>query len=139
MIPHYLKSNAVKVNNIADTDQTTKTKTSRALRVNIASTQTRLTDSISSGYLAKSTTSFKSFKNIQESHKRSRKSYHSDSMDELLRTSSEIVENLWTIKSKSNKLIDIFNIKAKEITEAMQDLNIRTIDLRNKLFKGSHY
>ena len=65
-IPHYLKSNTINVNNSADTDQT-RPKTSPTLQVNIPSTQTRHTHSISSGNLAKSTASFKSFENMQQS------------------------------------------------------------------------
>ena len=43
---------------------------------------------------------------------------------------------LKSTKSESNELIDIFNIKTKEITEAMQGLHFSTIVLRNKLSRG---
>ena len=125
MIPCYLKS-AVNVNNSTDTNQTTKT----------SPTLHRPTHSVSSGNLARSTTSFKSFKNLQQSCRRSHTNSHTDNMDKILGTSLEIIENNLTIQSKSNELIDVFNTKTKEITEAMQSLHFSTIDLRNKLSRG---
>ena len=56
-------------------------------------------------------------------------------MDEIPGT-SEITENNLTIQSKSNELIDEFNIKTREITKAMQGLHFSTFDLRNKLSRG---
>ena len=111
MILHYLKSNAINVNNSSDTDQTTTS--SPTLQDNIPSTQTRPIHFISSGNLAKSTMSFKSFKNIQQSHKRSHVNFHTDNMDEIPGTFLEIIENNLTIKPKSKELIDIFNIKTR--------------------------
>ena len=131
-IPHYLKS-AVNVNKSTDTDQTTKT--SPTLQVNTPNIS-RPIQSVSSGNLAKSTTSFNSFKNMQQSQKSFHTNSHTDNMDEILDTSSEIIENNLTIQSKSNELIDIFNSKTKEIPEAMQGLHYSTINLRNKLSRG---
>ena len=57
-------------------------------------------------------------------------------MDEILGASSEILQNNLTIQSKSNALIDEFNIKTREITNAMQGSHFSTTDLRNKLSRG---
>ena len=57
-------------------------------------------------------------------------------MDEILGASSEILQNNLTIQSKSNALIDEFNIKTREITKAKQGLHFSTIDLRSKLSRG---
>ena len=57
-------------------------------------------------------------------------------MDEILGTSSEIIENDLTMQSKSNELIDLFNTKTKVLTEAMQGLHFSAIHLRNKLSRG---
>ena len=54
-------------------------------------------------------------------------------MDEILGPSLEI--NL-SIQSKSNELIDEFNTKTREITEAMQGLHFSTMDFRNKLSRS---
>ena len=134
VILHYLKS-ADNINTSPDTDHTTK-NTSPTLQVNsnILSTKTRPVNSISSGNLAKNTTSFKSFENINQSYKRSHMNSH-DNMDEIP-GSLEIIENNLTIWSKSNELIDIFNTKTKEVTEAVQGLHFITIDLGNKLSRG---
>ena len=57
-------------------------------------------------------------------------------MDKISGTSSEILQSNLTTKSKSNELIDEFNIKTREITNAMQGLHFSTIDLRNKLSRS---
>ena len=57
---------------------------------------------------------------------------HADSMDEIPGCSLEIIEKNLTIKSKSNEVIDMFNIKTKEITESMVGLHFNTTDFRNK-------
>ena len=57
-------------------------------------------------------------------------------MDKISGTSSKIIENNLTIQSKSNELIDEFNIKTTEITKAVQGLHFSTTDLRNKLSIG---
>ena len=106
------------------------------LQVYIPSIQTRITHSISSDDLAKSTASVKSFSNIQQSCKRPHMNSCTDNMGEIPGTSSEITENSLTFRSKSNELIDINSIKTKEVAEAMQGLHFSMIDLRNKLSKG---
>ena len=133
-ILHYLKS-AVNVNSSTDIDQTTKSSpTWQVNSPNISST--RPIHSIRSGNLANSTMPFKNYKNIQQSHKRSHTNPHTDNMDEIPGTSSEIIENNLTIQLKSNELIDVFNTKTMEITEAMKGLHFSTIGLRNKLSRG---
>ena len=74
-IPHYLKSD-VNINNSTDTYQTTKT--SPTLQVNMPNI--RPVNLISSDNIARSS-SFKSFENIQQSHKRSCTDSGMDNMD----------------------------------------------------------
>ena len=61
---------------------------------------------------------------------------HKIQMDKILATSSEILQKDLTIQSKSNALIEDFNIKTREITRAMQGLHFSLSNLRNKLSKG---
>ena len=75
--------------------------------------------------------SFKSFKTITQSHKRSRTNSH----DEIRGMSSDPIINV-PISSNSDEIIDQFNNKTIEITKAMGELHFSTIDLRNKLSKG---
>ena len=122
---------AVDFNNSADTKDANKGEnTPPILQVN---NPIRPLHSVGSGTLVRSTTSFKSFKNIPQSHRRSHTNSHESTSDGIPGTSSDI--NL-TIKSKSNELIDEFNKKTIEITKKMQGLHFSTIDLRNKLSKG---
>ena len=100
---HYLKS-AANFNNSADTKDTKDENTSPTLQVNNPIINRPL-HSVSSGNLARRTTSFKNFKNIQQSCKRSCTNSHES---EIPGTSSEI--NL-TIVSKSSELIDEFDKK----------------------------
>ena len=130
-IPHYLKS-AANVNNTTHTD----TKTSPTLQVNAPNINKRPIHSVSSDNLARSTTSFKSFKIIQQSCKRSHTNSCTDDVVEILGSSLEIIENNLTVYSKSNELIDEFNTKTKVITKTMQGLHLSTIDVRNKLSRG---
>ena len=81
-------------------------------------------------------TSFRSFENIQQSCKRSHKNSCKVQMDEILGTSSEILQSNLTIQSNSNALMEDFNSKTREITSAMQSLYFSMINLRNKLSKG---
>ena len=127
-IPHYLKS-ATNLNNSADTNTD---NTSPTLQVN--NPIIRPIHSFSTGNLSRSTTSFKSFKNIQQSHKRSHT--NSCNMDKILGIPFKILQNNLTIQSKSKVLIDEFNIKTREITKVMQGLPFSTTDLRNKLSRG---
>ena len=142
-ILHYIKmaSNlkTSNVNNNADSNpepedtKTKDTKDTTPSQVNYPSTSrntpynTRL-PSISSNNLS-CKVSFKSFKNIQQSCKRS----HTNSCNEITCTSSDPNLNLI---SNSNELLDEFNTKTNEITKGLHELHFSTIDLRNKLSKG---
>ena len=57
-------------------------------------------------------------------------------MDKIPGTSLENIGNNLTIQSKSNELMDVFNIKTREITKAMQGLHFSTNAMRNKLSRG---
>ena len=72
--------------------------------------------------------SFKSFENIQQSHKRS----HTNSRDKSSDVSDSESNNL----SNSNELLDQFNTETKEIIKGLHELHFNTIDLRNKLNSG---
>ena len=140
-ILHYIKMASTlkmtNVNNNADSNaeqEDTKTKDTTPSQVNYPSTSkntpynTQLT-SISSDNLA-CKVPFKSFENIQQSHKR----YHTNSHNEIPGTSSDPNVNL--ISKNSNELLDEFNTKTNEITKGLHELHFSTIDLRNKLSKG---
>ena len=58
-----------------------------------------------------------------------------DKMDEIPGTSTGILENNLTLRSKCSELVHVFDTKNHEITEAMKGLHFSTIDLRNKLSK----
>ena len=134
MILHYLKSVA-NFNNNADTNKENTENTSPTLQVNNPVNYPiiyRPLHSVSSGNLAQNV-SFKSFKNIQQSWKRSHTNSH-ETQDEIPGTSSD--QNNLIIQSDSNELIEIFNIKAREISKAMQELHFSTTDVRNMLSKG---
>ena len=73
--------------------------------------------------------SFKSFKSIQQSRKRSR----TNSRHETSNVSDSESNNL---ASNSNELLDQFNTKTKEIIKGLHELHFSTIDLRNKLNSG---
>ena len=72
--------------------------------------------------------SFKSFKNLQQSHKRSCTNSHNETSD----VSDPESNNL----TNSNELLDQFNTKTKEITKGLHELHFSTIDLRNKINSG---
>ena len=140
-IPHYIKMASTlkmtNINNNADSNSEqdeTKTKDTTPSQVNYPSTSrntqynTWLT-SIRSSNLAHKV-SFKSFENIQQSHKRS----HTNSCNKIPGTSSD--PNLNLISKNSNELLDEFNTKTNEITKGLHELRFSTIDLRNKLSKG---
>ena len=55
--------------------------------------------------------------------------------DEIPGTLDQNLNSL-ILRTNSNELIEDFNTKTKEITKAMQELHLSTIDLRNKLSKG---
>ena len=134
-ILHYLKMvPALKTSNTNNADSnkaTDKEKQNKEDTTPVSQVNIRLT-SISSGNLAQKV-SFKSFKNIQQSHKRS----HTNSCDEIPGTSSNPSLNLNTlISSNSNELTEEFNSKTNKITKAMHELHFSTIDLRNKLSTG---
>ena len=135
-ILHYLKMvptlKVSNTNNNADSNKATdKEKQNKEDTTPVSQVNTRLT-SISSGNSAQKV-SFKSFKNIQQSCKRS----CTNSCDEILGTSSNPNLNLNTlISSNSNELIEEFNSRTNEITKAMHELPFSMIDLRNKLPKG---
>ena len=90
---------------------------------------TRLASHSSDNLLHK--VSFKSFENIQQSHKRSR----TNSCNETSNVSDPDPE-LSNLASNSNELLDQFNTKTKEITQGLHELHVSTIDLRNKLNSG---
>ena len=134
-ILHYIKMASTlkmtNVNNNANSNpepEDTKTKDTTPSQVNYPSTSrntpynTRLT-SVSSNYLAHKV-SIKSFKNVQQSRKRSRTNSH----DKITGTSSDPNLNLF---SNSNELLDEFNTKTNEITKGLHELHFSTIDLRN--------
>ena len=133
-IPHYFKL-VPNFNNNTDSNTENTQNTSPTLQLN-KKIINRPIQSVSSGNLDRSNTSFKSFKYIEQSCNRSCTNCHTDNMDKILDTSSESLQNNLTIQSKSNELIDEFNIKTRGITKAMQDLHLNTIDLRNKLSRG---
>ena len=107
-ILHYLKS-ATNLNNMADTNKESTENTSPILQVNNPIIN-RPIHSVSSGNLARMT-SFKSFKNIQQTHKRSCTNSCKNTNGKILGTSSKILQNNLTIQSKSNEPIEDFNIK----------------------------
>ena len=73
---------------------------------------------------------FKSFENIQQSHKRS----HTNSCDKISGAMSD--PELDNLTSNSNELLDQFNTKTNEIIKGLHELHFSTIDLRNKLRSG---
>ena len=109
VIPHYLKL-AVNLNNSADTN---KENTSPTLQVNNPIIN-RPIHSVSSGNLAQNV-SFKSFKNIQQSWKRSHMNSHKIQMDRIPGTSSD--QNNLITWSNSNEVIEDFNIKLEKSPE----------------------
>ena len=80
-IPHYLKL----VANFNSTADINNENSSSTLQVNNSNINNRPIHSVSSGNLARSS-SFKSFKNIQQSHKRCHTNWHTDNMDKILGT-----------------------------------------------------
>ena len=126
-IPHYLK--AGNFNSSADTKNTKEDENiSPTLQVNPRSLRPA-----SSGNLARNM-SFKSFKSIQQSHKRSCTNSHCscESLDNGNPGSSKDPN----FTSNSNELMEQFNKKTNEIIKTMAGLHFSTIDLRNKLSKG---
>ena len=127
-IPHYLKSG--NCNNSANTSK--EEENTPTLQVNSKSRPIR---SISSGNLAKKM-SFKSFKDIQQSQKRSRtnsrETFEIDGGNPGLSTDPNFSSN----PSDSEAIIQQFNDKTKEITKTMANLHFSTIDLRNKISQG---
>ena len=118
-IPHYLKL-AANFNNNTDTNSKENTEnTSPTLPVNNPIIN-RLLHSVSSGNLAQNIL-FKSFKNIQQSHKRSHTNFH-ETQDDIPGTTSH--ENNLITQSDSNELIGDFHIKTIKITQAMQELHL---------------
>ena len=103
----------------------------KTLLVNPVNTINRPLHYVSSSNLAQNV-SFKNFKNIQQSHKRSCTNSHED---KIPGTSDQNLNSL-ILRSDSHELIHDFNTKTKEITKMMKDLHFSTIDLRNKLSKG---
>ena len=129
-IVHYLESVA-NFNNNADTNKENTENTSPTLQVNNPIINRPL-HSVSSGNLAQNI-SFKSFKHIQQSQKRSHMNSHK-TQDEILGTSSD--QNNLIIQLDSNELTKDCNIKTREVTKAMQELHFSTMNLRNKLSIG---
>ena len=130
-IPHYLKpvanfNNNADINNKENTENTSPTLQTNNPIIN------RPLHSVSSGNLAQNVL-FKSFKNIQQSCKRSQMNSHKN-QDEIPGTSSDQTDLI--IWSDSNELIEDFYIKTREITKAMQEFHFIATDLRNKLSKG---
>ena len=129
-IPHYLK--AGNCNNSANTNKEEGTPT---LQVNSKSRPIR---SISSGNLAKKM-SFKSFKDIQQSWKRSHTNSCKTSEENEINggnPGSSKDPNFSSKPSNSEEIIQQFNDKTKEIIKTMASLHFSTIDLRNKLSQG---
>ena len=75
--------------------------------------------------------SFKSFKSLQQSRKRSHTNSHDETSDAMSDT------ELNNLMSNSNELLDQFNTKTKEIIKGLHELHFSTIDLRNKLKSGT--
>ena len=126
MVPKNNKENITtniqeNTNNNADSKaEDTKEDITPTLQVNTRSSTGNLSRKVS----------FKSFKNITQSHKRSQ----TNSRDEIPGMSSDpILNNNIAISSNSTELIDEFNTKTNEITKPMGELHFSTIDLRNKL------
>ena len=126
-IPHYLRAgncyNSANTNKDEDGTPT--------LQVNSKSRPIR---SISSGNLAKKM-SFKSFKSIQHSCKRSHTNSRKSSSDEINDGNPGSSKDP-NFTSNSNELIEQLNKKTNEITKTMASLHFSTIDLRNKLSQG---
>ena len=78
--------------------------------------------------------SFKSFKSIQHSHKRSRTNCH-ESLDEIDEGNPGLSKDP-NFTSNSNEIIEQFNRRTKEITKTMASLHFSTIHLRNILSQG---
>ena len=78
--------------------------------------------------------SFKSFKSVQQSHKRS----HTNSRDshESLDSCNPGTSRDPNFASNSNELIEQFNKKTNDLTKTVAGLHFSIIDLRNKLSKG---
>ena len=129
-IPHYLKSG--NCNNSANTSK--EEEITPTLQVNSKSRPIR---SISSGNLAKKM-SFKSFKDTQQSRKRSRTNSCETLENEIDggNPGSSKDPNFSSKPSDSEDIIQQFNNKTKEITKTMANLHFSTIDLRNKLSQG---
>ena len=129
-IPHYLK--AGNCNNSANTNK--EEEGTPTLQVNSKSRPIR---SISIGNLAKKM-SFKSFKDIQKSQKRSHTNSHETSENEIDggNPGSSKDPNFSSKPSNSEAIILQFNGKIKEIIKTMASLHFSTIDLRNKLSQG---
>ena len=132
VIPQYLK--AGNCNNSANTNK--EDEGTPTLQVNSKSRPVR---SISSGNLAKKM-SFKSFKDIQQSQKRSRTNSPETLEENKINGSnpgSSKDANFSSKPSNSEEIIQQFNDKTKEITKTMAGLHFSTIDLRKKLSEGS--
>ena len=130
-IPHYLK--AGNCNNSANTQK--EDEGTPTLQV---SSKSRPIRSISSGNLAKKM-SFKSFKDIQQSRKRSRTNSHKTSEENEINGGNPGLSkdpNFSSKPSNSEEIIQQFNDKTKEIIKTMASLHFSTIDLRNKLSQG---
>ena len=129
-IPHYLKSG--NCNSSANTSK--EEEITPTLQVNSKSRPIR---SISSGNLAKKM-SFKSFKDTQQSRKRSRTNSCETLENEIDggNPGSSKDPNFSSKPSDSEDIIQQFNNKTKEITKTMANLHFSTIDLRNKLSQG---
>ena len=127
-IPHYLR--AGNCNNGANTNKDEEgTPTSQ---VNPKSRHIR---SISSGNLSKKM-SFKSFKNIQQSRKRSQTNSCKTSEENEINNGNPGLSKDPNFTSNSDEIIDQFNTKTKEIIKTMASLHFSTIDLRNKISQG---
>ena len=125
-IPHYLR--ARNFNNSADTKNTKDENNSPILQVN-----SRHLRSVSSGNLVRNM-SFKSFKSIQQSCKRSCTNSHDshESLDDGNPGSSKDPN----FTSNSSELMERFNKKTNGIIKTMTGLHFSTIDFRNKLSQG---
>ena len=126
-IPHYIR--AGNFNNSANTNK--DEDCTPTLQVN---SKYRPIRSVSSGNLAKKT-SFKSFKSIQHSCKRSHNNSHESSSDKINDSNPGSSKDP-NFTSNSNEFIEQFNKKTNDITKTMASLHFSTIDLRNKLSQG---
>ena len=126
-IPHYLR--AGNCNNSANTNKDEEdTPTSQ---VNPKSRPIR---SISSGNSSKKT-SFKSFKNIQQSWKRSQTN-SCNTLEEKIDDGNPGLSKDPNFTSNSDEITDQFNTKTKEIIKTMASLHFSTTDVRNKISQG---